>query len=241
MNAMRRFPIVVVFIVAGMSGNALAAIATYTDRATWQAANGTPAFNVDFESFTADTSFAHPPLDVGPFTLSAVGAMNFSSDLVDVSPFLYPPIPASFGNAHVEIFVEDPIAADLTFHTPVNGFFADFLYPGNGVQLTATLSLAGGGTTDLTVPGTGFDLDPFGFVSTDAVASIRFHNSINDGFAIDNIAGGNVPEPASCACSRPDSASSRFADVGARHGQPMSTCRAFGGGEQVPLKQGTVL
>jgi hypothetical protein len=106
-------------------------------------------------------------------------------------------MPASFGNAHLEIYVEDPLAANLTFHTPVKGFFADFLYAGNGPQLTATLSLAGGGSADLTVPGTGSDLEPFGFVSTSAVASIRFHNSTNDGFAIDNIAGGSVPEPAS--------------------------------------------
>jgi hypothetical protein len=181
-----------------MSGNALAAITTYTDRATWQAANGTPAFNVDFESFASDTSFANAPLDVGPFSLSAVGNVSgLIIDFVDVSPFQFPPIPASFGNAHVEIFVEDPLAADLTFHTPVKGFFADFLYAGNGTQLTATLSLAGGGSADLTVPGTGSDLEPFGFVSTNAVSSIRFHNSVNDGFAIDNVAGGIVPEPSS--------------------------------------------
>jgi hypothetical protein len=86
MNATRRFPIVVVFIVVGMYGNALAAITTYTDRATWQTANGTPAFNVDFKSFVSDTSFAVAPLDVGPFSLSGVGTQSINVDLVDVSP-----------------------------------------------------------------------------------------------------------------------------------------------------------
>jgi hypothetical protein len=195
MNVIKRFELVVVVVAIGMTHNAFGAVNTYTDRATWRAANGSPAFSVDFESFLVDTSFATAPLDVGAFSLSTVG--NPVTDLVDVSPFLFPPQPASFGNAHAEIYVEDsiPVAADLTLHNPVTGFFADFLYAGNTAPLMLTLSFVGGGTADLFVPGIGDDLEPFGFVSTAAVASIRFHNSVNDGFAIDNIEGGVVPEP----------------------------------------------
>jgi hypothetical protein len=172
-------------------------ITTYTNRATWAAATGTPAFNVDFEDFKVDSSYSSAPLDVGPFSLSTVGVPPDGRELVDVSPFIFPPVPASFGNACVDLFVQDPLAVDLAFHTPVSDFFADFFGAGNGQQLTLTLSFAGGGTADVLVPGAGTDLQPFGFISTDLVSSIRFHNSFNDGFYVDNIEGVVAPEPAS--------------------------------------------
>jgi hypothetical protein len=174
-----------------------ATITTYTYRAAWAAATGTPAFNVDFENFNVDTSFSFTPLDVGPFSLSTVGVPTGNIEFVDASPFAFPPVPASFGNACVSMFVEDPLAVDLAFHTPVRDLFADFLYAGNTQQLALTLSFAGGGTADVLVPGAGSYLQPFGFISTDLVSSIRFHNSVNDGFYVDNIEGGVVPEPAS--------------------------------------------
>jgi len=173
---------------------ASAGVVTFTNRASWDSAVGTVSFTVDFESFITDTSFATVPLNVGPFTLSTVGTAATGRNIVDVAPFILPPVPASFGNAAVDIFVQDPLAADITFATPVVGFFADFLNAGNGQQLSLTLSLEGGGTADLLVPGTGSGEESFGFVSTDAVTAIRLHNSVNDGFYIDNISG-TIPEP----------------------------------------------
>ena len=169
---------------------------TYTNRGTWETASGATIYTVDFESFASDTSFATTPLDVGPFTLSTNGTAAAGRNIVDVTPFMFSGVPASFGDAATDIYLDGLLTADLTFGMPVSGFFADFLYPGNTQQLDLTLSLLGGGTTDLTVPGTGTTLESFGFLSTDPVTSIRFNNSVNDGFYIDNISGAPIPEPA---------------------------------------------
>ena len=178
---------------------AQASVTTYTDRTTWNTAVPVSSTQT-FESFAADTSFATVPLNVGAFTLAAVGTAEAGTDLVDVSPFINAASPAAlFGNAFVTIFVQDPLAADLIFATPQNAFFADFYAAGNGSQLDLTLSFEGGGTADILVPGTGSSQQSFGFISTTAVTSIRFNNSSNDGFFIDNISvpSAAVPEPAS--------------------------------------------
>ena len=195
----RKLVAIVVATVLGSAGVASAySFTTYTDRGSWTSAVGAPSFTVDFESFLTDTSFATSPLDVGPFTLSTNGTAADETNLVDVAPFEFSGLPSTFGNAAVEIFVQNPLSADLTFATPVHGFFADFLWAGNGEQLDLTLSLAGGGSTDLLVPGVGFDLEPFGFYSTtNTVTGIDFNNNVNDGFYVDNISGATgVPEPA---------------------------------------------
>lgn len=186
-----------------------AVITTYTDRAVWTAAVGAPSFTVDFESYTATASFASAPLNAGPFTLSTVGTAPAGTEFIDVSPFVSTdPIPPSFGNATAAIYVKNPVAVDLTFATGVSGFFADFLYAGNGVPLTLSLSFAGGGSADVSVPGGGTTLVPFGFVASAPITAIRFNNSRNDGFFIDNVAGlssalvtppTTVPEPGSLA------------------------------------------
>jgi len=195
------FRAVIVAAALASAGVASAAVVTYNNRATWTAAVPAVGFTVDFESFSSDTSFASVPLNLGPFTLSTVGTAAGGTNMVQVGLSGYP---SSFGNAEAMIFVQDPLAADLTFATPTSGFFADFLYAGNGQQLDLTLSFEGGGTADVLVPGIGDSLVPFGFVSTsNAITAIRFNNSANDGFYIDNVSGATqasqVPEPASLA------------------------------------------
>jgi len=204
MNAKKHVILGIAFAAVLSAMNvASASIITYTSRAAWTTDVGATDFTVDFESFASDTSFASAPLDVGPFTLSTNGTAASGTNLVDVSPFLFSGIPASFGNAATFIFAEGTLTADLTFDTAVRGFFADFLWAGNGQQLDLTLSFSGGGSTDVLVPGPGTDLEPFGFISTtDSITSIRFNNGVNDGFYIDNVSGsgsGTVPEPATLA------------------------------------------
>ncbi|MBZ0070792.1 MAG: VPLPA-CTERM sorting domain-containing protein [Gammaproteobacteria bacterium] len=170
---------------------------TYTDRTAWESV-GTVLFTEDFEGYRVDTSYAATPLNVGPFTLATIGSSRFDNNFVDVPRFKYSGIPASFGNAAVSIYVEGPLATDIIFNSPVNGFFADFLWPGNGTSrpLRMTLSLLGGGTLALSVPGVGATLEHFGFFSSDAITSIRLSNGANDGIMMDNIAVSAVPVPA---------------------------------------------
>ena len=183
-----------------IAGNAWAAVTTYTDRSTWLGAGGPASFTADFESFATDTSFATSPVNVGPFTLSTIGTASADSNFIDASPFAFSPIPPSFGNACAEIFVQDPVMARLDLSSPVSGLFTDFLYAGNGEQLQLTVSLLSGATAELAVPGTGTDLVPFGFISSDdPITGITFHNIANDGFIIDNVSGQGVPEPCSAS------------------------------------------
>lgn len=185
----------------GFSMSAAAAVTTYTDRTSWLAAAGTPSFTEDFESFASDTSYATAPLVLPNFTVSTVGSAPAGTNFVDVYPFTFSGIPASFGNAHLESYVEGPLTTSLTFVAPVSAFFADFLWAGNSSQLSMALKLSDGSTETVLVPGPGTDLVPFGFVSAGAkVTGITFSNAANDGFAIDNIAGVSaVPEPESYA------------------------------------------
>ena len=190
-----------VVVAAAWANVASATIITYTDRTLWTNAMPSVDYTVDFESFVADTSFALVPLDVGPFTLSTIGTAVPGTNLVDVSPFTCCVVPASFGNVAVDIFVDVGLMAEIVFDTPVQGFFADFFAAGNTFQLT--LTLADGSSTMIQVPGPGNSLEPFGFISTsNAIMSIEFSNTLNDGFFVDNISAGNavsVPEPGTLA------------------------------------------
>jgi hypothetical protein len=206
MNKLRRTfqAIIVAVVLCGPSVTSAATI-TYNNRASWIGAVAATNFTVDFESFATDTSFSTSALNVGPFTLSTVGTAAFGRNFVDVAPFLnpVPALPASFGNAAVDVFVQGSpaLSVKVQFATPVRGFFADFFNPGNGTQLDMTLSFQGGGSADLLVPGTGSTLEPFGFTSTEPVASILLSNTNNDGLYLDNVSGAQqlagVPEPAS--------------------------------------------
>jgi hypothetical protein len=189
--------------VLGCSSVANAAIVTYTNRTTWTGTVAAVDYTVNFEGFATDTSFASVPLNVGPFVLSTIGTASPGTNFIDVSPFLTTGVPASFGNANASFFVQAPLAAALTFSTPVHGFFSDFLYAGNVTQLDMTLAFVGGGSADVLVPGFGTDLQPFGFVSTTAaISGITFNNTANDGFNMDNISGAaQVPEPAALLLS----------------------------------------
>lgn len=185
-----------------VASTSFSAVVTYTDRTTWSAA-GTVTFTEDFEGYTSDVSFATSAVDVGPFSLSTIGTAVAGRNLIDRTPWVIGGAPTSlFGNTLVEVFVNDTHAAfpvtstEITFDTAVKGFFADFWAAGNTSPLTLTLSLLAGGTTDVFVPGPGFGQESFGFWSTEAITSIIFSNTVNDGFSMDNISAGQASAPA---------------------------------------------
>ena|GEM_PF-3091247 len=190
----------VLLTVLGSASGAGSAIITYTDRTTWETAIASPVFTVDFEGFSAPASFATAPLTVGPITLSTNnGPPPANVNRIDRPSSFTDPIPASFGNWTANMFVEGALSANITFATPESGFFIDFFEAGNGTQLDLNLSLEGGGTADVLVPGVGNSLQPFGVISTSApITSIRLNNTVNDGFFVDNISA-PVPEPGSLA------------------------------------------
>lgn len=201
---MNQFKSVVVLLAVstiGLSVSASAAVTTYTDRTSWLASAGTPTFVENFESFKTDTSFASAPLALASFTLSTTGTAPSNTEKVDTSPFTFSGVPSSFGNAYLDAFVQPGLTVSMTFDAPVSALFADFLWAGNGTQLTLQLNFVDGSASNIQVPGVGTDLVPFGFISSGPkIKSIIFENSVNDGFGVDNIAGVSaVPEPQSYA------------------------------------------
>jgi len=177
--------------------------ATYNDLASWSTAlGGAPTFLIDFNGYTNDLSL-DPPVDFGPFTMRHNGGLVDGISMVDVFPFRFG---TSIDGPGVEIFVEDPLgySADIIFASPVWAFGADFQFPGNTSPLLIDL-VDSSGTTIYTLPlGTGSEELFWGFITSpsEMIASIHLHNTINDGFRIDNIRGATE---VSCATRGGDS------------------------------------
>lgn len=173
-----------------------AATVTYFNRTAWNTAiGGAPSSLVDFNGFTADR-LLDPPLDVGPFSLQQIGG-NLGESVLDAPPFSSSTID---GTPQLNIFVEGTtISFDITFDSPIGGFGADFLYPGNTLPLLIDLKNGSGTTFETLSLGTGLDNTFFGFVVDPglSIAKITFRNTVNDGFIVDNIGirTAAVPEP----------------------------------------------
>ncbi len=170
-----------------------AATVTYFNRTAWNTAiGGAPSSLVDFNGFTVDRSL-DTPLDVGPFSLQQIGG-NYS--VLDALPLSSATID---GTPQLNIYVDETISFDITFDSPIGGFGADFLYPGNTFPLLIDLKNGSGTTFETLSLGTGLDNTFFGFVVDPglSIAKITFRNTVNDGFTVDNIGirTAAVPEP----------------------------------------------
>jgi hypothetical protein len=178
-------------------GYVRAAPTTYTNRTSWEGDLAiSPDFFVDFNGFTSDVSFKTTPLDIGPFTMQQVGSQPGYINIVDAPPFTYPSNTVD-GTPHLSIFVGDPLTVTMTFDVPIFSWFGDFYAAGNTSELKMTL-VSNSGNNTVSVPGPGTSFQSFGFIdSSIAYNQIIFNNSVNDGFALDNVAGTNVPVPPS--------------------------------------------
>lgn len=169
---------------------------------------------MDFNGFGVDTSYT-AGLDLGPFSIQTQGTTFVGRHFIDVAPFFLANNDID-GTPYDDVFVVGPGARGftglttstiITFDTPVFAWGADFLNAGNsGRPLVLDLTMSGG-VTNVQVRDSGgaipaSSLTFFGFaVSPDEAATqITFRNAINDGFSLDNVAGGAVipapiPEP----------------------------------------------
>ncbi|HEY0446857.1 MAG TPA: PEPxxWA-CTERM sorting domain-containing protein [Allosphingosinicella sp.] len=195
---MRRFKIFAAAAVslASLSAPAASAIIVYTDRAAFGAAAGflqTETFN----GFTSDTSFQTAALDVGAFTLAGFGPSQFDRNFIDIPPPLAPPFDID-GTAVVNAVTHTSSGFDIFFDSPISAFGADFAALQNGFARTQII-VAG---QSLQPPVQAADtLQFYGFTSDTAFTSVRFigtglNDSITDGFSMDNVSFGGVPEPA---------------------------------------------
>ena len=194
--------------------SARAALITYSSRATWAGAVGSPTGTEDFNEFVADASFISPSsVAADNMTLSAGTGLNgANTNKVDVAPF----VEAGYsGDGTAFAFVELTATATMRidFTAGVEAWGADFTGISDDVRVSridvfdASNALLGSIVAP-TVAGTynqrfiGFDLtgsdraDHLVFVFTNPSAAV------NDAFGIDNVAfvtTNPVPEPTTLA------------------------------------------
>ena len=174
-------------------------VMTFSDRASWETAagGGAPDFFEDLSGYAMDAFFHLASEDVGPFEMLQTGGTPNSINRIDAE------LLNAGGQSGVD-FVDQSIRmivgvnngteATMTIDTPVLAWGADFSGATGlgGAQLSFMIT-AGLQTFALT-PDDGF----FGFVSdSDAIDTIVFSSvdGNNEVFAIDNVAGYQIPEP----------------------------------------------
>lgn len=192
--------------------NAQSALTTFSDRAMWLAASGTPDFLVDFNGFTEDTFFGGAvTLDVGPFSLGASTDSQTTTNLVDVLPYQGSLSLPGDGTpvANLNVVINGGVITDtamMTFDVPILAWGAEF-----GAGNMVGLSLNNADMDTAVVPNNETSSIFFGFTSTQPLSSITFFNADpstsfrGDAFWVDNVEGVNsgvspaVPEPTTLA------------------------------------------
>lgn len=205
---MKKYSLIALVAIAGVVSTATfssAAILTFTDQASWEAALSSSALE-DFESVTADDDFSGSSTTVGALGLSSVEESSFSENaFVDVDPF----VSASDINGDVNVsmrFLNHSPADVVTVTLPAGQSAFAFEYnnydSGND---GAELSFAGDNGASVIVFGT--DAGFYGVIDTTGeITSFAFtgDGSIGTGtstfMSFDDVRWGvAIPEPTSLA------------------------------------------
>jgi hypothetical protein len=187
---------------------ASAAVNIFTNRALWAAAAGAATFTEDFSSFAADAPFHTAPVALNGMSISREGPEPGLSNYVDVLPLVFP---GGSGTNQGELFVNaiEGVAVGsnvrITFNEPNVAFGFD-VWEAVGLE-GARLDVYDGAVQLRTEQIPGGNAAFLGYVCTagEAASSVLFRaNSLivgtsGEGFAIDNLAGVSVPEPAAAS------------------------------------------
>jgi hypothetical protein len=180
-------------------------IGTYSDRASFES-NVFTFVTEDFESFGGDTTFNGTSLDVGDFSLLALGNTLEPPrrNKVDV-PSLEFGLFNLNGTAIANVSLDAGGSMLMTFEHPIMAFGADFAHMNNR-SIRTEIIVDGETLAAAVAPAT----EPrfFGFMSDTPFTVVQFHGvigSIGDGFGIDNVSYSEacavqlatVPEPSS--------------------------------------------
>jgi len=176
-----------------VSANADAAITTYTDRTSFEAAAGAITFE-DFESFVVDAPFHTSAVDVGDFTLSMTGLPSTAYNFIDIAPPETPETNVN-GSTNMRVFTDDSPLSNLIFEfdTAMTAFGADFRSIND--TIVRTQLIVGSDIVALPVAASSGLFSFFGFSSDIAFTSITFEGLANDVYGIDNVSY-SIPEPA---------------------------------------------
>jgi hypothetical protein len=173
----------------------------------WEAAAGAATFTEDFSGFVADTSFKNSPVALSGMTISREGPEGGldNSNMIDVPPLVFS---GGSGTAQAELFVNTNEGVNIGTQVRIAfaalnkafgfesweavGLEGSVLEVYNGATLLGSQNLGGANAAFLGYTLTGGDV----------ATSVRFRANLlivgtsGEGFAIDNIAGVAVPEPA---------------------------------------------
>jgi hypothetical protein len=182
-----------------------AGITTYTDRAAWLAALGSPLSDSEnFETFASDASFQAGPVNLSGFTLGQVGPGDFRN-LIEVDPFQFND---NNGTAHASMYVDFGVTqVELTADAPMRAFGADFSGSGGAELVNVSLFTSGATLPLRDVPEVPNTAEFWGYIATgvDVSHRLRFAGRTNlgggEGFGMDNVGLVVVPEPSTAAVS----------------------------------------
>lgn len=182
-----------------------AAVNFFTNSATWQAAAGASTFTEDFSGFASDTSFASSPVAISGMTISREGPEPGLSNFIDVPPLMFS---SGSGTAQAELFTNSNEGVNIGTQVRIAfsqlniafgfnsweavGLEGSILEVYNGATLLGSQNLGAANAAFLGYTLTGGDI----------ATSVRFRSNLlivgtsGEGFAIDNLAGVSVPEPA---------------------------------------------
>ncbi len=181
-----------VFLLLGAS-SASATSLSYTDLSAWQAAVGTATAVEDFNSYTTDT---WAPVDVGYFTITAVGsyAGDNGIEAYDPNPDDIQVIGGSWdrnidGSSYYSGDVDNTIVT-ISFHNPIFAFGWDYTSLGSNDYLTVL-----GETFAFPFVGNPPANDFFGIVSDTLFTDITIGGS-DGAFGADNFRFDTAPDSA---------------------------------------------
>jgi hypothetical protein len=197
--------VVAIASFCALAGVASAQFTSFTDRAAWDAAAGTPTFTEDFSGFTADVIYRAAPVSLaGNLTLSQTG-QNVAEfrNFIDTPPFQFTD---NNGTTHASAFTNFPEGANpgvqvvFTFGTPVSAFGFETWTANGGEGVIADVfdgtTLLGSLTADnLNASFRGFTITG-GTATSVVLRSARLSaGQGGEGFGIDNLVGvaGSAP------------------------------------------------
>lgn len=171
-------------LIAGlMSATANAAIISYTDRTSFDAAAGATTIE-NFESFAVESAFHTSPLDVGDFSLSMTGSPRTDFNFIDI-----PPAQASEtdvnGTNGMRVLTSNTVDLVFTFDSAITAFGADFMSLNDVINRTDVG--VDGQTLSIPIASSSGLPSFFGFTSDTAFTTVTFHGLVNDAYGVDNV------------------------------------------------------
>jgi hypothetical protein len=187
-------------LMVGFAFQADAGLLFFSDRASWQTALGEGAgLAYNFNSLTADVSFASNAINFGPFRLSALGVPPPGADKIVADSVSNDPKNPNFGvngTPFASMFLDSTRSVALDFTHPALAFGADFL--SNAINFGVFTQ---GSRNPIIFDGPPPGNHYFGLISTEPIDRIEFlyggPAESSESAAFDDVGFASTPAPSS--------------------------------------------